>query len=65
MWKQWVNALLGAATVLVAFFGLTDASLTWTFALMGLVVLALSLWTAREVSSDEYERVAHAHHRHA
>lgn len=64
MWKQWVNALLGAATIAVPFLGLTGATLAWTLAIMGAVVLVLSLWTAGEVSTDEYKEVVQ-HHKHS
>ena len=61
MWKQWVNAILGLALIVVPFLGLTSTALAWTLALGGLVILVLSLWTVGEVPSDEYERVAHRH----
>lgn len=62
MWKQWVNAVLGAATIAVPFLGLTGITLAWTLAIMGAAVLVLSLWTAGEVSKEEYREVV-AHHR--
>lgn len=65
MWKQWVNALLGLATIVVAFMGLTGATLAWTLGIIGLLVLGLSLWTIGEVPREEYERAAHARHGHA
>jgi hypothetical protein len=66
MWKQWVNALLGAATIAVPFLGLTGSTLAWTLAIMGAAVLVLSLWTAGEVSREEYEQVVTSHrHSHA
>lgn len=64
MWKQWINAILGAATIAVPFLGLTGATLAWTLVIMGAVVLALSLWTAGEVSKEEYEHAV-AEHRHS
>jgi len=64
MWKQWINALLGAATIAVPFLGLTGATLVWTLVIMGAVVLALSLWTAGEVTREEYEQVV-AEHKHS
>lgn len=64
MWKQWINALLGAATIAVPFLGLTGATLAWTLVIMGAVVLALSLWTAGEVTREEYEQAV-AEHRHS
>jgi hypothetical protein len=65
MWKQWVNALMGAGTLVVPFLGLTSASLAGTLVVMGAVVLILSLWTVREVPKEEYERMAHHRHQHA
>lgn len=64
MWKQWSNALLGAAIIVVPFLGLTGATLAWTLVIMGAVVLILSLWTAGEVSKEEYEQVV-AEHKHS
>jgi hypothetical protein len=61
MWKQWINALLGAATIAVPFLGLDSTTLTWTLVIMGVVILGLSLWTIGEVPSDEYERVTARH----
>ena len=64
MWKQWVNALLGAATIAVPFLGLSGTSLAWTLPVMGAIVLVLSLWTTGEVSQQEYQEVV-THHRHS
>jgi hypothetical protein len=63
MWKQWINALAGAAVVVTAFLGLSGAALAWTLVILGAIVLILSLWTVGEVPSDEYARVVE--HRHA
>lgn len=65
MWKQWINALLGLATIVVAFMGLTGSTLTWTLAIMGAVVLVLSLWTTGEVSQEEYKEVVQHHRQHS
>jgi hypothetical protein len=65
MWKQWVNAILGVATIAVPFLGLTGATLAWTLAIIGAVVLVLSLWTTGEVSKEDYEQVTHHRHSHA
>jgi hypothetical protein len=64
MWKQWVNAVLGLAVIVVPFLGLTLTAMAWTLAIMGAGVLALSLWTTGEVSNREYEQVV-THHRHS
>jgi hypothetical protein len=61
MWKQWINALAGLATIAVPFLGLTTTALAWTLVVLGIVVLGLSLWTLGELPSDEYERVVHRH----
>ncbi len=65
MWKQWTNALLGAAVVVVPFLGLTGTAFAWTLVILGVAVIALSLWTTGEVSTDEYARIAHQRHSHA
>lgn len=65
MWKQWVNALLGAGTIVVPFIGLTGTTLAWTLAIMGAVILALSLWAAGEVSKEEYEEAVMHHRQHS
>jgi hypothetical protein len=66
MWKQWIIALLGLATVAVPFLGLTSVALMWTFVVMGAVVLVLSLWTIGEVPREEYrEIVTHRRQSHA
>lgn len=62
MWKQYVNALLGLATIVVPFLGLSSAAFMWTLVVMGAVVLILSLWTVGEVPGEEYERIAHHSH---
>lgn len=62
MWKQWVNALLGVATIAIPFLGLTGAALGWTLTIVGAGVLILSLWTAGEVSREEYKEVV-THHK--
>lgn len=64
MWKQWVNALLGAAIIAVPFLGLTGSTLAWTLGIMGAAVLVLSLWTTGEISREEYEEVV-THHKHS
>lgn len=61
MWKQWINAILGAIAIAVPFLGLTAATLTWTLVVMGLTIAVLSLWTISEVPREEYERVVHRH----
>ena len=66
MWKQWSNAILGAATIVVPFLGLTGTTLVWTLVVMGTAVLILSLWAAGEVTKEEYEQVVEEHkHSHA
>lgn len=66
MWKQWSNAILGAATIVVPFLGLTGTTLVWTLVVMGTAVLILSLWAAGEVTKEEYEQVVEGHkHSHA
>lgn len=64
MWKQWVNAILGLAVIVVPFLGLSAMAMAWTLAIMGAVVLVLSLWTTGEVSNQEYDQVV-THHRHS
>lgn len=66
MWKQWINAFVGAGTIAVPFLGITGSALVWTLAIMGAIVLILSLWAAGEVSNEEYkEAVVHHRHSHA
>lgn len=65
MWKQWVNALFGAGVIVVPFLGLTGSTLAWTLAIMGAVVLALSLWAAGEVTKEEYEEAVTHHRQHS
>jgi hypothetical protein len=72
MWKQWVNALLGLITIGMALAGglsgvagIAGLSLAWTLGIIGLIVLALSLWTIGEVPREEYERAVHSRHSHA
>lgn len=66
MWKQWINAILGLAVIVVPFLGLSAMALAWTLAIMGAVVLVLSLWTTGEVSNQEYDQVVTQHrHSHA
>jgi hypothetical protein len=46
MWQHWVNALLGLAVIAVPFIGLTGNAMTWTLAIIGIVVAALGFWGA-------------------
>ncbi len=60
MWQDYLNALLGLGVLVVAFLGLTGATLSWTLGILGLAILVLALWGAERVStSSEFT------HRHA
>ncbi|MDB5244202.1 MAG: hypothetical protein JWN18_72 [Parcubacteria group bacterium] len=73
MWKQWINALLGAVITISAFVGTNvvgadgtvGSGVSWTLAIMGIAVLVLSLWSATEVSKEDYDRVTQQRHSHA
>jgi hypothetical protein len=59
MWKQWVNAVLGLAVLATPFLSLSSGALTWTLALAGLVVAALSVWSIAEYTTDNHRTFAH------
>jgi hypothetical protein len=46
MWQHWVNVVLGLAVIVVAFIGLTGASLMYTLIVGGALVAILGLWGA-------------------
>ncbi len=46
MWKEYTNAALGLGVAIVAFLGLTDATLMTTLFVLGAAVLVLGLWSA-------------------
>lgn len=51
MWQEWTNAVLGLVVLVVAFLGLTGATLTWTLAIAGLAIIAISLSGATGVTT--------------
>lgn len=56
MWQEYVNAVLGLAIIVVAFLGLTGATLSWTLGILGAAILVLALWSAGTVSPPEFKR---------
>lgn len=63
MWKQWINAFLGLATIGLAFItGIADAALGWTIGTIGAIVLALSAGTIAKTPQEKHERAAHEQH---
>ncbi|NNM83721.1 hypothetical protein HKL94_00670 [Candidatus Parcubacteria bacterium] len=60
MWQDYVNAVLGLCVLVVAFLGLTGATLGWTLGILGAAILILALWSAGSVSSSSEFRHGHA-----
>jgi hypothetical protein len=57
MWQDYLNAILGLAVLVIAFVGLTGATLSWTLGILGLAILILGLWSASaSSSSSDFER---------
>ncbi len=52
MWQDYVNAVLGLAVLVVAFMGLSGATLSWTLGILGLAILVIGLWGAGANSSS-------------
>ncbi len=48
MWKHWVNAVLGLLMVVLPWLGLDAVTSQWTIVVGGLVIAALSVWSATE-----------------
>jgi hypothetical protein len=63
MWQSWISAILGLWVIAVPFTGIAGSALMWTLAVTGIVVAALSLWSAYEVGAEREEEVVirHAH----
>lgn len=55
MWQQWVNAVLGLAVIAATFMGLTGATFTWTFTILGLAIAVLALWGGMQEQSERQE----------
>ena len=51
MWQHWVNVVIGLAVIVVAFLGLTGATLMWTLIVAGALVAILGLWGAMSEGS--------------
>lgn len=56
MWQQWVTAVLGLIAIVVPFLALSAAALAWTLVVGGVVIVALSVWTAMREQSPEYHQ---------
>lgn len=54
MWKQWLTAVLGLIAVALPFAGISGDALTWTLAIGGLAIAALSAWSALEDTPEHY-----------
>lgn len=52
MWKQWINAILGLLVLAVPFLNLSAGAFTWTLAVTGIVIAALSVWSASETAPE-------------
>ena len=46
MWQDWTNALLGLCVIVVAFLGLSGASLAWTLGVLGAAIALLGIMGA-------------------
>ena len=53
--------MLGLVVVVVAFLGLTGATLSWTLGVLGAAILILGLWGAGTMSGSESEELQHKH----
>lgn len=60
MWQDYVNAVLGLAVLVVAFLGLSGATLMWTLGILGALILILGLWGASAISSSSEFKHSHA-----
>jgi hypothetical protein len=56
MWQLWVSAFLGLWVMAIPFIGISSTgTFTWTLAITGLLIAALSAWGAMQVGrSHEY-----------
>jgi hypothetical protein len=52
MWKEWVTAILGLATIAVPFVGLAGSTMTWSLVIIGAAVAVLGFWLATEGSPE-------------
>ncbi len=55
MWKQWTNAMLGLAVVILAFYRLLSlsASFTWVLVAFGIIISVLAICSTNEVIASE------------
>lgn len=49
--QNWINMILGALVVGVAFFDITGTTLTWTLGALGVAIIAIEIWEASSVSA--------------
>ena len=61
MWNKWVLALLGLVVVAVPFLGLSVAAMTWTLVVVGVVTMALSLWSLSNEADLKLTRTRFQH----
>jgi len=60
MWQHYGNAVLGIAVMVATFIGLSGATMSWTFGILGLAILVLGLWGAG-VTSPTSQTYEHSH----
>jgi hypothetical protein len=62
MYLNWINGILGLVIFGVAFMDLSGTMLTWTLAIVGLLVAAISFWEVLNgQTSSDYEQEVHRH----
>lgn len=58
MWQDLTNAILGLAVIVVAFLGLSGATLGWTLGILGAVIAVVGFWGATSISESSMTRHA-------
>ena len=44
MWQNWTNAILGIAIIIIAFLGLSGATLLWSLLILGAIIMIVGFW---------------------
>ncbi len=51
-WNKWVLALLGLVVLAVPFLNLTAMAIMWTSVVVGVLIIAMSLWSLAGVTDE-------------